>query len=727
MEENPFSSRPSGGSHGGSRLAFSWKASLVYGWVAFLVLLCLFVAWHKITNHDAQLTTQTNEAIDTEEIAIDDLQSVNDGLASSTKGRSLEVNGTLKVNDALVFNPSDPPANPVRGQVYFDNTANVPMYYDGQRFVAVVGSANADDRPVTVQSANVTTTTVVVSSGSSADAVTSTSNTSGNLARFGAGNTLIDSLLSESGSTVRVAGNLNLGSNALQLGGGSFGIALNTTPLSANRSVLLPDASGTICLQGASSCGFVAGTSADFIQNQNAGAQASTNYWVSGTGRADGGLLAPSLDTADNGALSIGGNASAVAITGDTSVNGNLQVSVNNSSVATPTLLLGQAGTGDTTIELQNSIGNSFYLGIDQSSGGALRIGSTTNALTTNPVGILGAGGSQFQGVENQIIARKVVTGPADSGNLSSIVVHLGSVDVTLGGVKVAVYAHDAANNRPGTLLAATTTGLAGTVGWNAVPVSAPISSNTTYWIAVNVEGSGTGVSWDYCGGCAGDSTTTYPRAYGAAWPNPHGVPNNALVDYEWSIYMNVASGTVTDTYAGAKLFSMTDLGSITLQNSMDTSSALLVQNASGVELIRADTNSMKLIVRELDVTYNLSVGGNVTFQGHLRSGGAAPATAAGAAACTTPTITIDGTDTSGILNVTAGTGCASNGAIATVTFDSAFANAPNVTLTPATSTAAGLATYVDYAQVTTGSFIIASDTQLTDATTYRWYYQVIE
>lgn len=720
MEENPFSSRPLGGSHGGSRFVFSWKASLVYGWVAFLVLLCLFVVWHKVTNQDAQLTKQTNETIDAEEITIDDLQSVNDGLAASTKGRSLEVNGTLKVNDALIFDPSDPPDNPVRGQVYFDDTANVPMYYDGQRFVAVVSSANADDRTVTVQPAEVRTT-VIVSSGSSADTVTSTTNTNGNLARFGAGNTLIDSLLSESGSSVNVAGNLNLGGNALQLGGGGFGLALNTTTLSANQSISLPDASGTICLQGASSCGFVAGTAADFIRNQNAVAQVSTNYWVSGTGRADGGLLGPSLDTTDGGVLSLGGNAGAVA------VNGNLQVSVNNSSVTTPSLLLGQAGTGDTTIELQNSIGNSFYLGIDQSSGGSLRIGSTTNALTTNPVGILGAGGSQFQGVENQIIARKVVTGPVDSGNLSSIAVHLGSVDVAMGGVKVAVYAHDAANNRPGTLVAATTTGMAGTVGWNAIPVSAPISPNTTYWVAVNVEGSGTGVSWDYCGGCGVDSTTTYPRPYGGAWPDPHGVPNNALDTYIWSIYMNVASGTVTDTYAGAKLFSMTDLGSITLQNSMDTSSALLVQNASGTELMRADTNGMKLIVRELDVTYNLSVGGNVTFQGHLQSGGAAPVMAAGAAACTSPTVTIDGTDTAGMLTVTAGTGCASSGTIATITFDNVFANAPNVSLTPATSTAASLPTYVDHTLVTSSSFAVASSTQLTDATTYRWYYQVIE
>lgn len=37
--------------------------------------------------------------------------------------------------------------------------------------------------------------------------------------------------------------------------------------LTANRSILLPDASGTVCLQTAAACGFVVGDSGDFIQN----------------------------------------------------------------------------------------------------------------------------------------------------------------------------------------------------------------------------------------------------------------------------------------------------------------------------------------------------------------------------------------------------------------------------------------------------------------------------
>lgn len=1130
MEDNPFNPRSTGGP-AGSRSRFSWKASLVYGWVAFLVLLCLFVVWHKVTNEDAQLSTQANEQIEAGEIIMPDLNVADDGLATSAKDKTLEVNGQLKVNNSLVFDPSDPPTDPIRGQVYYDKTSNVPMYYDGERFVAVattqdveeatrpiVQVAEPDTRDVSVEvpadiaqtgksntftqdnlfmqdlsvsgftalqstsiaslvlsqplgvasggtgASSFASGSVVVGNGSGAlssvsagstglclmstssgpsfqtcpsgastpNAVTSTSNTSGNLARFGAGNTLIDSLLSDNGSEVSVAGNLNLGAHNLQLGNNGFGMTLNTTTLSANRTISLPNESGTVCLQNSSACGFVTGTPANFIQNQNVGAQAGSNYWVAGVGRADGGLIGPSLDSA-GGVLAIGGNASAVSINDDTTVNGTLRIATSNASVNAPNLLVEQSGTGDSTIELKDGAGNSFYVGMDRSAGSVLRIGSSTNARTTNSVGYLTQGGSAFTNVDAQITAKKVTTGPADAGSLSSIAVHLSQVDPTNRGIKVALYAHDGVNDRPGTLVASVDTEVTGTAGWNVVPLSAPITSSTTYWLAVNAEGGGTGLSYSYCGGCAGDSTTTYPRPFNGAWPTTHGAPNNTLDSQEWSFYMNVASGGVNDAFAGAKLFSMTDTGALTLQNGIDTNAAFQIQNAAGAAVVnvntltgrvsangldiadsiqmsdngfgltlnttplsanqsialpnesgtlciqnstncgfvtgspanfiqnqlsgaqtganfwiagegragmfssgtlhtqyldaregsgdsliignahatsilighygksvvsagqlsasqgivvndlgltlqgstasyttplgynlstminipnytvpdfssifafglpstssasarglliadaragshqptigilspnesdifgmswdgsngvarlktlgagvgirlnandvaqfensqiylnqstqvtgglqvngtsvftpttdstdvfriqgadtsavilRADTVANKLIVRTLDVDYNLTVGGNVTFAGHLRSGGGTPTRVIGPAACTAASVSVTGTDTSGMITVTAGTGCSAGGAIMAVVFANAFSAAPRVTLTPATASAASLPVYVDHTQVTNASFDIASSTPLTDGVQYRWYYHAIE
>ena len=61
------------------------------------------------------------------------------------------------------------------------------------------------------------------------------------------------------------------------------------------------------------------------------------------------------------------------------------------------------------------------------------------------------------------------------------------------------------------------------------------------------------------------------------------------------------------------------------------------------------------------------------------------------------------------------------------VSFANAFAAPPKVTLTPATASAAGLPTYVDYSQVTNASFDITSSTPLSDGVQYRWYYHAIE
>ncbi len=659
MGTNPFELPESEGPKGSNR-HISWKAPLVFGWVIFLTLLCIFVIWQKVANDNARISTQASEQVDAGEIDLPDLGAADDALATNAKGRTLEVNGQLKVNNSLILDPSDPPKNPVIGQVYYDKTSNTPMYYDGTKFVAVASRQDIQvnsapvlqstsfasvvlEQPLTIPrdgiligdgngaissvTAGSTGLCLLSSTGSPSfqscpvggatpNAVTSTTNTSGSIAKIGAGNTIVDSLLSDDGTAISVNGVLSLGANNLQLGNNGFGMTLNTTTLSANRSVLLPDESGIVCLHNSSSCGFITGTPANFIQNQNVGAQAGSNYWVAGVGRADGGLIGPSFDTASGGVLTIGGNSSAISINDDTTINGALQVALNSASVNSPLLQLEQTGSGDSTIELKNSSGASFYVGMDQSAGGVLRIGSSTSARTTTTSGTTSIGGAAFQGVEAQIIAKKVITGPADSGSLSSIVVHLSSVDVSSSGIKVAIYDHDAANNRPGTLIAATSTAASGSVGWNTVPLSAPIANNTTYWIALNVEGSGTGVSYDHCGGCAGDSTTTYPRPFNNVWPATHGVPNNVLNSQEWSFNMRVASGAVNDTFAGARLFSLTDSGSLTLQNSTDTTTAFQIQNAAGVNLLTVDTANTKITMGTdliLAANKSLTVNGGAT------------------------------------------------------------------------------------------------------------------
>jgi hypothetical protein len=104
---------------------------------------------------------------------------------------------------------------------------------------------------------------------------------------------------------------------------------LNFTVPTGNRTISLPDASGTICLQSSANCGFaLTSGSGNYIQNQSASDQ-TADFRISGTGRAGTALQAPLFDRATAGVLNIGTtNATSVSIdknatfVGDVAVNG---------------------------------------------------------------------------------------------------------------------------------------------------------------------------------------------------------------------------------------------------------------------------------------------------------------------------------------------------------------------------------------------------------------------
>ena len=172
----------------------------------------------------------------------------------------------------------------------------------------------------------------------------------------------------------------------------------------------------------------------------------------------------------------------------------------------------------------------------------------------------------------------------------------------------------------------------------------------------------------------------------------------------------------ITTTFAGNTLYNGSN-NTI----SVNSATALLIQNTSATALFTANTSTMTVTVRSLDVTLNLTV------NGHLISGGTAPGISAGTAACTSPTVSVSGTDTSGRITVKTGTGCASGGRLATITFATAFGAAPRVTLTPASQNAAGLTTYIDDSTISTTAFDLSTTTTAANSTTYRWYYHVIQ
>lgn len=113
----------------------------------------------------------------------------------------------------------------------------------------------------------------------------------------------------------------------------------------------------------------------------------------------------------------------------------------------------------------------------------------------------------------------------------------------------------------------------------------------------------------------------------------------------------------------------------------------------------------------------------------HLGGISGTPTIAAGVGAGTSPTVTVTGTDTAGVVNVTTGTLPTLAAVIFTVTFNVGYATAPYIEFSPANANTALLsgATMVFATSTTTTFSFTAGATALTAATGYSWNYHSIQ
>jgi len=184
-------------------------------------------------------------------------------------------------------------------------------------------------------------------------------------------------------------------------------------PLAGNYTYTIPTttADDTFCLVTLNNC---AANSALFIQNQNAAVQTSSNFWISGTARADTSLLTPTIDTATGVALNIG-TASATSVnigksTTVTTINGKLGITLDT--------------TTGTTITCRNTSG---YLSVCDSSvltpTGANFIQNGTSVQTSANFWIDGfgkiAGGVQTGSVDTIGAAGSLNIGTSNAGSLT--------------------------------------------------------------------------------------------------------------------------------------------------------------------------------------------------------------------------------------------------------------------------------------------------------------------
>lgn len=111
----------------------------------------------------------------------------------------------------------------------------------------------------------------------------------------------------------------------------------------------------------------------------------------------------------------------------------------------------------------------------------------------------------------------------------------------------------------------------------------------------------------------------------------------------------------------------------------------------------------------------------------HFIGNSGTPGIAGGAGAGTGPTVSITGTDQSGVISITTGTTPSASAAVATITYNYAYPNNSFPSLTPANAATALLSgVTMVYTSGSTTNFVINSGTTaLTTLTTYSWYYNV--
>ncbi|HPW48276.1 MAG TPA: hypothetical protein PLJ97_02950, partial [Candidatus Saccharibacteria bacterium] len=178
---------------------------------------------------------------------------------------------------------------------------------------------------------------------------------------FGANSDSTIQAASNQGLTVRSqgSGTLTLGATAQQttlqgsasssivIGNGTYTTTIDFTNPTANVVYRFPAlGAGTydICTSGNNCTGLGA-----YIQNQFSAQQAGSNFWISGTGRADTSFLSPLFlgSNAANGTITIQGTS---ASSGNTATSPNIQFKVGNSGATTAMTILNNGNVGIGTL-----------------------------------------------------------------------------------------------------------------------------------------------------------------------------------------------------------------------------------------------------------------------------------------------------------------------------------------------------------------------------------------
>jgi hypothetical protein len=275
-------------------------------------------------------------------------------------------------------------------------------------------------------------------------------------------------------------------------------------------------------------------------------------------------------------------------------------------------------------------------------------------------------------------------------------------------------------------------------VGYQSLQGSATPSANTGYnntavgYQSLKNTTTGYGNSGYGVSALASNTTGLYNTAVGY-----QSLLSNTTAYYNVGLGMyalrNVSTGT-GNVGIGYYAMSSNTTGTYNTAVGYGTDIADGITNATVLGRGATNSTSNTIVLGNTSITKVSTSGAIVTTSDinakHLKGNSGALSIAASIGAGTSPSgLTVTGTDMSGIVSLTTGSTPSVNSVLATITYNTAYATAPIVVITPANaataSLTAGQAVWIDIS--TTGFTINTNTTAVVSSTGYKWNYVVIQ
>jgi hypothetical protein len=125
---------------------------------------------------------------------------------SAASSQFITINGQLQVASSIIISPSVQPESGIVGQLYFDQATNQLNYYNGDQFLPVGGNTTFIQNSTSILNGGDSITNVTNATAG----ITTTGGTTNALLKFTSAQTAADSIATDNGTFLGIAGGLNL-------------------------------------------------------------------------------------------------------------------------------------------------------------------------------------------------------------------------------------------------------------------------------------------------------------------------------------------------------------------------------------------------------------------------------------------------------------------------------------------------------------------------------------